>query len=254
MLPVDEIREFVKKETTNINVFTHDFGHLRRVADGAVWFVRVLGGSEHEQQLACIAGLLHDIVRPADENIDHAVTSAERSKQILEEFSIDAKDKENIIAAIRDHSLPVRWKSPLHQSAYLADKIFEQMGDYIIFRRCMFVAESVTYNGMPMEKVINEHFAMRIKRIPKNAFPAKFSNLVDYQYGWMIDAQKALQAGEIWMWNIAKASYEAGKTHDKSLEELILTFEPSSPEAAKVKKEAVDYLEGKLLSRFEKMI
>ena len=46
MLPVKEIEEFVKKQSKNVELITHDFGHFKRVANGAIWFVRVLGGNE----------------------------------------------------------------------------------------------------------------------------------------------------------------------------------------------------------------
>lgn len=227
-----------------------------------LWFVKVLGGDE--QQLAYIAGLLHDIVRPADENICHAKASADKSRQILEMFRVNKKDADAMVEAIRNHRLPPNysdlkvggfgWKSPLHQSIYLADKIFEQMGAYLIFRRCMYVAESVTYKGMPMEQAINEHFAYRMERIKKGDFPARFSKLVSYQWKWVEDAQEALKSNKPWAWEIARISYENGRTHDMSLEELILTFESAHPESAKVKKETVEYLEGKKFAYFEGLI
>lgn len=253
-LPVNEINDFVKKETANIMVVTHNYGHLRRVADGAVWFVKVLGGDKHEQQLAYIAGLLHDIVRPADENICHAKASTERSRRVLTDFRLSKGDINAIVEAIYNHRLPVKWKSALHQSIYLADKIFEQMGAYLIFRRCMYVAESVTYRSMPMEQAINEHFAYRMERIKKGDFPARFSRLVARQWKWVEDAQEALKSNKPWAWEIARVSYENGRTHDMSLEELILTFEPAHPESAKVKKETVEYLEGKKFAYFEGLI
>ena len=253
-LPVERIKEFMKKEAANTGTITHDFGHIRRVADGAVWFVKILGGDEHEQQLAYIAGLLHDIVRPADENICHAKASAERSRKVLTDFRLRKEDIDHIVEAIYNHRLPAKWKSPLHQSIYLADKIFEQMGAYLVFRRLVYVAESATYKGMPMEKAINEHFARRMERIKKGDFPARFSKLVGYQWKWMVDAQEALKKGEEWTWDIARVSYENGRTHGMSLEELIFAFEPSHPESAKVKKEAVDYLEGKKFKEFEGLV
>jgi len=248
------IEDFVKKESQNIDSLTHNYGHFRRVADGAVWFVKVLGGDEHERRLAYIAGLLHDIVRPADEKVDHAVASAERSRRILQQFKISKDDANAIVEAIRDHRLaPKKWKSPLHQSVYLADKIFEQMGAYLIFRRCMYVAESVTYKDMPMEDAINKHFTYRMERIRQGDFPARFSKLVEYQWRWLAEGQKALKDGRPWAWEIAKASYEAGRNRKKSLEELILTFKPAHPESANAKKEAVAYLEGRKFADFGRL-
>jgi len=253
-LPVMEIEDFVRKESGSITVYTHALSHFMRVADGAVWFVGILGGSEREKQLARIAGLLHDIVRPADEAIDHAIASAERSRNILQQFRLEKGDIDAIVQAIRDHRLPVEWKSPLHQSVYLADKILEQMGAYLVFRRCMYVAESVTYDEKLMKEAINEHFAMRIKRIPKDAFPERFSRLVDYQYKWITDAQKALKDNKQWIWDLAEFAYNNGKTHALSLDGMIRAFRPASAEAEKIKKEATDYIEGRLFSKFSKLV
>jgi hypothetical protein len=254
-LPTKEIEKFVKAESLKLTHATHSYGHFRRVAGGAVWFVKVLGGGRREQELAYIAGLLHDIVRPADERVDHAIASAERAGKILADFKVKREDIEPIVDAIRDHRLqPAKWKSPLHQSVYLADKIFEQMGAYLFFRRCMYVAESVTYRDKPMEKAIEEHFVMRMERIKKGDFPARFSGLVGYQWRWLQEAAEALKSRRPWAWEIAKASYDAGKGGGASIEELILTFEPSSPEAARYRKEAVEYLEGRKMKEFEKLI
>lgn len=88
---LETIEERVRRELKKPEMITHDFNHCKRVAIGAKWFVRVLKGKKEEEELAYLAGLLHDIVRPATEKIDHAVLSAEKAKAILEESGFPEK-------------------------------------------------------------------------------------------------------------------------------------------------------------------
>ena len=57
MLPIKEIEDFVK-ENQESELVTHGFGHLKRVAIGAVWFVKILCGDKEEQDMAYIAGIM----------------------------------------------------------------------------------------------------------------------------------------------------------------------------------------------------
>ncbi|MBU3904908.1 MAG: hypothetical protein KJ906_02025 [Nanoarchaeota archaeon] len=41
----------------------HQWMHIKMVAEGSAFFVKVMGGNEREQQLAYVAGLLHDWTR-----------------------------------------------------------------------------------------------------------------------------------------------------------------------------------------------
>jgi len=253
MLPTSEIESLVKERTKNVVSVTHDFSHLRRTATGAVWFVKVMGGSKEEQNMAYVAGLLHDIVRPVSDRVCHAEASARESEKILSGFGIEPQARKEIVQAIGDHRLPVKWKSPLHQSIYLADKILEQMGAFVAFRRCYYVGESPDYKGVEMVEAFRQHFAYRMDRIKKTDFPKSVGRLLDYQWKWLQDFSILLGRNEKWALNMGGQMYEAAKNR-ANLEEAIRRYKPDTKEAERYKKETMDYLEGKLLPRMEKLI
>ena len=210
-----------------------------------------MGGNKKEQDLAYIAGLLHDIVRPSTEKLDHAKESAVASKKILLSFKMNEEDIKNICEAIESHRAKHPWKTPLHQSVFLADKILEQMGAYIAFRRSMYVAECKDYNKF---EDIATHFDMRIKKFTPKEFPERFSKLARTQFEWSVKFSDSFENKEVWALSIAKELYNNGKTHTKSIERAIEDYEPISEEDKKYKKEALDYINGKKFKDFEKMI
>lgn len=252
-LPIKEIEEFVRKRTENIDFVTHNWGHVIRATKGAVWFVKVLGGSKEEEELAYVAGLLHDIVRPESETIDHAQASADEAEKILKRFGVGGEPLRKIVKAIQDHRKPVAWESPLHQSVYLADKILEQMGAYVIFRRCVYVSEVVEYRDMPWQEAVRKQFRLRLERFQSRAFPERFHNLVEYQYSWPLRFEKAYISGNEWALALAEYAWKRGKENAK-VEDIIRGFKPEGPEAEKIKQEAIEYLDGKLFKGFEALV
>ncbi len=254
MLPIKDIENLVKKEKENTESIIHDFGHLKRTALGAKWFVRVLGGSKEEEDLAYIAGLLHDIVRPNTEKICHAEASAKRSREILEYFRIDPEIIERIVLAVKDHRKPVEWRDPLHQSVFLADKIFEQMGAYVIFRRAYYIGECVDFAEKPFRESIIEHFRKRLEKFRPEVFPERFRKLVDYQYNWVTGFFDSFQNGKEWSIRLARFCFDVGRTHSMLLEECIKRYEPYEQHGEKIKEETVKYLEGKKFREFEEMV
>ncbi len=253
MLPIKEIESLARERTKNVVSVTHDFDHLRRTATGASWFVKVLGGSREEQEMAYGAGLLHDMVRPASEKVDHAKASAEESERILSKLGIDKETKKLMVQAIRDHRLPVAWTSPLHQSVYLADKILEQMGAFVAFRRCYYVGESEDYKGTDMEKAFRKHFAYRMERIKKTDFPGSVDRLVGYQWKWLQDFFALLNREESWTLDMGGQMFKAARKR-ANLESAIRSYKPDAKEAERYKKETVDYLDGRKFRGFGKLI
>lgn len=247
----EKLEDYVKSKTTHIELFTHDFGHLKRVAIGAKWFVKILGGREKEQQLAYVAGLLHDIVRPSTELKDHAKESAEEAKQILQKFEMDAKDIEGVCEAIESHRAKHDWKTPLHQSVFLADKILEQMGAYVAFRRCMYVAECKDYCAF---EGISKQFEKRMKKFTPDEFPKEFLKLAKTQFELVIKFVNAFKNKEHWALSIAKESYDNGKKHAKTIEEMIIEYKPISEEDKEYKRDALNYIEGRTFKEFEKLV
>lgn len=253
MLPIKDIESAARERTRKVVSLTHDFSHLKRVAAGAAWFVKVLGGGKEEQEMACAAGLLHDIVRPASEKVCHAKASARESEKILSSLGIEKAAKEKIIQTIRDHRLPVKWTSPLHQSVYLADKILEQMGAFVAFRRCYYVGESEDYKGAEMTKAFKEHFAYRMGRIKKDDFPDNVGRLLDYQWKWLQDFSVLLGKEEPWAVRMGGYMYEAAQKR-VILDKAIRSYKPDTKQAERYRKEAMDYLDGRLFPKMGRMI
>ncbi len=233
----------------------HDLGHQLRVAKGAVWFVKILGGSAEQQRLAYVAGLLHDIVRPATEKVCHAAVSAQKAGRILMEFGWPERDVEKIVQAIADHrQRPKKWRSPLHQSVYLADKILEQMGAYVVFRRCQYVGECYDYRSWPWLEAVQSHFGVRLERFPPKEFPRRFRAMVEYQYSWPFKFTQALTAGQSWAVYLGKYAWSNGVNHKQSVEKMIAAFRPRFRMDKRFKKEAMAYIMGRRFKRFEKLI
>lgn len=252
-MEIKKIEGFVKKETKNVVSVVHDFGHLKRTAIGAKWFVKILGGDKKEQKLAYIAGLFHDIVRPASENVCHAKASAEKSREILKQFKLNKADLERIILAMKDHREKLKWKSPLHSSVFFADKILEQMGPLVVFRRCMYIGECIEYKNTAFRETIIIHFKERLIKFNPDEFPKKFSELVNYQYFWPKKFLEMFENNKEWAIEIAKHFYKYGRKK-MNLEEVIKGFESKNKEGKKYKKEALEYIREKKFKFFDRLI
>jgi HD superfamily phosphohydrolase YqeK len=253
MIMLKQIENIVKEKTKSVKSIAHGFGHLKRTAMGARWFVVRVNGSKKEQDLAYIAGLIHDLYRPLTEKIDHTESSVKDARNLLLELNVDRDVINMVLELIKVHRKPSE-KSIFKQSVYLADKIFEQMGAYVTFRVCAYVGECKDYLNVPPMEVIKRYFEMRINRISKSDFPKKLSGLVNYQWKWLMEYASALNKEEKWAICIAKTAYENGRTHKLSLENMIKNFKPKSKKGIEYKKEALDYINGKKFNRFELLI
>ncbi len=247
------IEDFVRKNIIDCTL-THDFSHFRRVALGASWLVKLLGGDEKEQDLAYIAGLLHDSVRPDTEKVDHAQASAEKAREILEGFDLEGGVIERICQAIGNHRKPVAWISPLHQSVYLADKILEQMGHYVAFRRCIYVGECRDYVGKPFEESIEEHFAYRIAKFGVEDFPPRFRGFVREMMKPLLEFQGYFMRREAWALSLARFCYDAGRARNMTMDEAIRGFRPGGELAELWKREAIDYMDGRKFEGWSRIL
>ncbi len=85
---------------------SHDFEHLLSVARIAYILVLEQGLQlEHPKEMVYASGLLHDIGRwkEYETGKDHALVSAELSREILEESGFERKDIARILQAIKEH-------------------------------------------------------------------------------------------------------------------------------------------------------
>jgi HD superfamily phosphohydrolase YqeK len=253
MLPVDRIEKFVRNETRQTASVTHDFSHLKRTAIGAKWFVRILNGSKREEQLAYVAGLLHDIVRPPSEKICHAKTSAERAREILDHLGLSRNDIELVVLSIRDHRKKTKWLSPLHQSVFLSDKILEQMGAFIVCRRCVYIGECIEYKNKDFRETVISHFIKKLRKFNPGKFPKRFSRFIKYQYSWPENFLSAFKNREDWATELSNYFYDCGRKKIE-MEKAIKVFKPKFGKDREYKKEALEYTSGKKFRQFYEMI
>lgn len=249
----ERIEEYVRNNLTD-TIITHSFDHFFRTAVGASWFVKVLDGPKEDQDLAFIAGLLHDSVRPDTEKIDHAHASAEKARVILEKFDMEKVNLERACQAIYNHRKPVQWESPLHQSVFLSDKIFEQMGYFVAFRRCLYVGECRDFRGKPFESSVSGYFDYRINKFSRDSYPERFRNLVDFRMKPALEFDRYFKNRKPWAFSLARHCYDVGRNQTMGMEETIRSFQPDGEPAEFWKKQAIDYIECKKFSQFEEYI
>jgi uncharacterized protein len=100
----------------------HSFVHAKRTAGLAREILLKTGFSEHEAELAAIAGYMHDIGNAVN-RIDHAQSGAIMSFRILDKLGMDAEDIALIVSAIGNHdeetAFPV---NPIAAALILSDK------------------------------------------------------------------------------------------------------------------------------------
>jgi metal-dependent HD superfamily phosphatase/phosphodiesterase len=80
----------------------HSTAHTALVADRAAYILRRLGYSEREQELARIAGFMHDIGNAVNRK-NHAEYGALLANDILKNLGMDMEDRIVVISAIGNH-------------------------------------------------------------------------------------------------------------------------------------------------------
>ena len=119
------IRTYIQKadeSLTALGYTEHSFAHVTKVAVEAKRILMMLGRSEREQELAEIAGYMHDIGNVVN-RADHAQSGAVMAFRILDHMGMDPEDIADVITAIGNHdehtAKPV---SDIAAAIILADK------------------------------------------------------------------------------------------------------------------------------------
>ena len=100
----------------------HSMAHCALVADRAAYILRKLGYSEHEQELAKIAGCMHDIGN-AINRTHHAENGALLANEILKTTDMPMLDRITVISAIGNHDESTGGaKDAVSAALILADK------------------------------------------------------------------------------------------------------------------------------------
>ena len=121
----EKIKTFIKKADDTLAAlgFTeHSFAHVMRVSDIAGNILQDLGYSDHEVELAKIAGYMHDIGNMVN-RVEHSQSGGVMAFYLLNEMGMKTEDLCEIVAAIGNHDegtgVPV---SPVAAALILADK------------------------------------------------------------------------------------------------------------------------------------
>ena len=120
-----EVLALLERGNYNLGVmgFTdHSMAHCALVAERAAYILKALGYSEQEQELAKIAGCMHDIGNAINRK-NHAEYGALLANDILKEGGMATPDRMTVIAAIGNHDESTGGaKDPVSAALILADK------------------------------------------------------------------------------------------------------------------------------------
>ena len=120
-----EVNALLEKGNRNLGVlgFTdHSMAHCALVAERAAYILRTLGYSEQEQELAKIAGCMHDIGN-AINRTHHAELGAILANDILKSTDMAMEDRLTVISAIGNHDESTGGaKDAVSAALILADK------------------------------------------------------------------------------------------------------------------------------------
>lgn len=101
----EEIKAYIKRGNENLNVlgFTdHSAAHTCLVAERAAYILEEMGYSDHEQELAKIAGFMHDIGNTINRK-HHAEYGGLLADSILRNMDMSIEDRITIVSAISHH-------------------------------------------------------------------------------------------------------------------------------------------------------
>ena len=121
----EEIRTYITQADQSLVArgFTeHSFAHVTRCAEYAARILDKLGYGEHDQELARIAGFMHDIGNVVNRH-DNAQTGAVMAFRILDKMGMEPADVAAVITAIGHHDDPTAYPvNPVAAALILADK------------------------------------------------------------------------------------------------------------------------------------
>lgn len=121
----EEVCALLDKGNRNLGVlgFTdHSEAHCVLVAERSAYILRKLGYSEHDQELAKIAGFMHDIGNSINRT-HHAELGALLANDILQKTDMPLTDRITVISAIGHHDESTGGsRDPISAALILADK------------------------------------------------------------------------------------------------------------------------------------
>ena len=161
-----EVTALLERGDYNLGVlgFTdHSIAHCVLVAERAAYILRKLGYSDHEEELARIAGCMHDIGN-AINRTHHAELGALLANDILKEGGMPIADRMVIISAIGSHDESTGGaKDPVSAALILADKTDvrrnrvrpQDAADFDIHDRVNYAVTGTSLKVDPVERKIS---------------------------------------------------------------------------------------------------
>ena len=101
----EEVNELLKKGNRNLGLLgytDHSQAHCVRVAETAAHILKKFGYSEHDIELARIAGYMHDIGNAVNRS-RHAEYGGLLANEILKQYDLSIPDRITIVSAISNH-------------------------------------------------------------------------------------------------------------------------------------------------------
>ena len=101
----EEIRTYIEKADASLAALgytEHSFAHVTKVAETAGYILQTTGHTEHEVELAKIAGFLHDIGNLVN-RVDHSQSGAVMAFRILDRMNFPPEEIAAIVTAIGNH-------------------------------------------------------------------------------------------------------------------------------------------------------
>jgi hypothetical protein len=92
---------------------------------------------------------------------------------------------------------------------------------------------------------------VRVKKWVPEKFTIEFRDLVNKRYEFPLKFFESFMRKDRWAVNLAKNAYYNGKTHSSSLEEFVENYRALCKEDEEIRKDALDYIEGKKFEEFE---
>lgn len=121
----EDVKTYIKKADESLVALgytEHSFAHVGKVSEMAGYILETLGYSEHEAELARMAGYLHDIGNLVN-RIEHSQSGAIMAFRILDKMGMSAEDTATIITAIGNHDEGTGVAvNPVSAALILADK------------------------------------------------------------------------------------------------------------------------------------
>ena len=157
----EDIRTYIKKadeSLTALGYTEHSFAHVTKVAEVAGYILKETGHTEHETELAKIAGFMHDIGNLINRS-EHSQSGAAMAFRILDKINMSAEDIATVVTAIGNHDegtgVPV---DDVSAALILADKADVRRSRVRNVKEIEFdIHDRVNYSATESDIIINNN-------------------------------------------------------------------------------------------------